>query len=160
MMGGEPKTVRLKLLVTVLAISLAGNFVAGGYMLGRHLSFGPARQAASGGGAVPIVAAGRGTNLGQRIAALPEEERQRYMRAMRPKQRDLKQERDAVQAQSEEVIAALSAEPYDPQRMRRAFAALREKTAALQEETQNAQADAFTVLSLEARRQLATPETR
>jgi len=161
MTGGDQKAVRLKLVVTVLALSLAGNFLAGGFILGHYLSFGPARQAVPATGAAPAAAVpvvGRGTNLGQRIAALPQEERQRFMRVMRPAQHDLKQAREEMQAQAEEVVAALGAEPYDPNRMRRAFAALREKTAILQEATQNAQADALTVLSPESRRQLASPE--
>ena len=161
MTEGDQKAVRLKLVVTVLASSLAVNFLAGGFILGQHLSFGPTRQAAPASASAPAAAVpvvGRGTNLGQRIAALPQEERQRFMRVMRPSQHDLKQARDEMQGQAEEVVAALTAEPYDPNRMRRAFAALREKTAVLQEATQNAQADALTVLSPESRRQLAGSE--
>jgi len=161
MTGGDQRAVRLKLVVTVLALSLAGNFLAGGFILGHYLSFGPARPAAPASASAPAAAvpvAGRGTNLGQRLAALPQDERQRFMQAMRPWQRDFKQERAEMQPQVEEVAAALSADPYDHKRMRQAFAALREKSVALQEATQNAQADALAVLSPESRRQLAAPE--
>ena len=63
--------------------------------------------------------------------------------------------RDLIDARAK-LVQALLADPYDPEKMRQAFADIREKTGALQKHVQDAAAGALAVLSPASRKELAT----
>jgi uncharacterized membrane protein len=135
-------------LLLALAVSLALNCLAAGYLIGRGAALVPSPPAAA-----PATA----NSFGERLKHLPGEERQQFQRAMQPDRPAIRQARaDLAEARSR-LAQVMAAEPYDPEKMRQAFADVRAKAETLQSHVQDATAQALAAISAQSRRQLAGP---
>lgn len=139
-------------LVAILVVSVGINCLLAGYIVGRRLLPGE-EQATQASAPAPAQA----NNLAERLKALPKEERQKFQEAMRPFRPDIRTAREAVQEARDHLAAVISAEPYDPARMRETFEDVRAKAAVLQQKVQDATAQALAALSPESRKALAGP---
>lgn len=139
-------------LVTVLAISLAGNCLLAGYLLGHGISVGVKPAVAV---AANTPAGGNGFN--DRLKQLPEPERRKFQEGMRSSRAELKHAREELAEARQHLSQAMAAEPYDSEKVRLAFADVRTKNESVQQRVQEATALALASLSPESRKQLVAP---
>lgn len=134
------------LAVNLLLVGLIGGAAIGGVRMSRDLALERGAQDAFRPGAF--------------LRDLEPQTRRAVMRDLARMFRETRDERAAQRAAREEVIAAAVAEPYDPERLREAFAQMRAANAAVQEPWHGAVADSMTRLSAEERRDLVERVSR
>jgi uncharacterized membrane protein len=135
-------------LLFVLAVSLALNCLAAGYLIGRGAASLPPPPA-------PSPAAANANGFGERLKQLPAAERQKFHSAMQPERAAIRQAHEDLMQARAHLAQVMAAEPYDPEQMRQAFAEVRAKAETLQSRVQDATAQALAALSAESRRRLA-----
>lgn len=87
--------------------------------------------------------------------ALPPEVRDAVRESLRERRPQIVEKMAAVRAARADVRAAIGAEPFDPARLEAAFAAVRDRGRAVQEDVQAATVEAITKLPPETRRKLS-----
>ena len=133
----------------LLLLSVALNCLLVGIVVGHWLL--PREEAAAPG------SGGRPLGFGERLRLLPAAERDKFEAAMQPSRPEIRAARAEVAAASAQFRQTLQREPYDIAATSAAMAALRGKTAVLQQRLQEAAAKAFAVLSPQSRQQLSRP---
>lgn len=128
----------------VLFLSLAANAVLGAMAVGHRMA--------------PAVAEGRLKAVIERLAALPPEQRaqaREVIRSYRPRLREAAQD---LQAARQDTFSYVRGPDYSRAEAEKRFAALRDKTAALQAMGQSLVLDVADKLSPEQRDQLLAPK--
>jgi uncharacterized membrane protein len=126
----------------LLVVSLAANLLLIGFVVGQLLHHPPHER----GGPMTI----------ERITSgLPPEVREAVRADLREHRPQIAEKIAAVRAAQADVRAAIGAEPFDPARLQAAFAVIRDRRKAVQEEVQAAAVEAIGKLPPETRRKLS-----
>jgi uncharacterized membrane protein len=133
----------------LLLLSVALNCLLVGVVAGRWLM--PGEETAE---PAPV---GRPLTFGERMRMLPQAERSKFHAAMAPYRPGIRAARAEVAAARVQFREALRREPYDAAATLAAMAAVRDKTALVQQRIQEAAAQAFAVLSPQSRQLLSRP---
>jgi uncharacterized membrane protein len=138
--SGAPKlSTRVRI---VLAVSLAANLLLAGFVVGQVIHH-PWREH---GGQLTI----------ERLTGkMPPEVRDVVRASLRERRPEIANKVAAVREARAEVRAAIGAEPFDPARLAAAFAAVRERSRAVQEDVQSAAVEAIAKLPSDVRRKLS-----
>jgi uncharacterized membrane protein len=134
-----------------LFVSIAVNTLLGGVVLGREMPWFVERPQPTG------LPAFRVEGFAGRLQQLPQDERFRFMRAMRPYRPEIREARAALAEARQRLDQQLAAEPYSVPATLAALAEVRAKSTLLQERVQVAAAEALVKLSPASRRALAAP---
>jgi uncharacterized membrane protein len=137
-----------------LFLSIAVNTLLGGVVLGREMPWFAERPQPAGTPNFPV------EGFSWRVQRLPEDERVRFMAAMRPHRPQIREARAVLAEARQRLDQQLVAEPYSLPATLAALAEVRAKSALLQERVQAAAAEALVKLSPASRRALAAPPSR
>jgi uncharacterized membrane protein len=125
-----------------LAVSLAANLLLVGFVVGQAIH-GPWREH---GGQLTIE---------KLTGKMPPEVRDVVRASLRERRPEIANKMAAVREARAEVRAAIGAEPFDPARLAAAFAAVRDRSRAVQEDVQAAAVEAIAKLPPDTRRKLS-----
>ena len=126
-----------------LVVSLAANLLLIGFIAGQMLHHPPGR-----GHEGPMT-------IERLTGGMPPPVRDAVRAKLRENRPQIAEKIAAVRAAQAEIRAAISAEPFDPERLRAAFSAVRDRRIALQAEVQAAAIEAISQLPPEVRQKLA-----